>query len=158
MPSGPLFQVLSERPKWPASSSTFVIFSPSILDSISNHRHVFSKAASCQDGNLSLQPEVARPSFLPSLNLLPLQATDSGQSAGQALVCFCRPSHTASSILGGGGLIHPPAEQVVLEQTAPFPSLYLAQGTIKRPLVGFEDGIKSGVTWSGMVVLELVAH
>lgn len=86
-----------------------------------------------------------------------MPATDSGRSASQALVFLCRPSHGASSILGGGGLIHPSAEQVVLEQTAPFPSLYLAQGATKRALVGFEDGIKSGVTWSGVVLLELVA-
>lgn len=43
--------------------------------------------------HLSLQPEGARPSFLPCLNLLPLQAMDSGQTAGQALVLLCRPSH-----------------------------------------------------------------
>lgn len=139
LPSGPLVLVLFECPKWLASFSTFsfsllafrIPFPTTVMS---------SPLSRCQlsGWHLSLQPEVARPSFLPCLNLLPLQAMDSGQTAGQALVLLCRPSHPVSSTFGGGELIHPSAKQVVLEQTAAFPSPYLAQGTIKRPvLVGF---------------------
>lgn len=151
LPSGPLVLVLFECPKWLASFSfsllAFRIPFPTTVMS--------SPLSRCQlsGWHLSLQPEVARPSFLPCLNLLPLQAMDSGQTAGQALVLLRRPSHPVSSIFGGGE-----QSRWSWSKRRPFLPSYLAQGTIKRPiLVGFKDGIKSGASWSGTVLLELVA-
>lgn len=75
-----------------------VIFSPSILDSISSHHHVFSPQLS--GWHLSLQPEVARPSFL--LSLLEL-----APHASYGLRAECKPSFSLSLQTEPWSIFHP---------------------------------------------------